>query len=252
MTIHEDRDRAGSFGEDAELYDRARPRYPDAMVSDLLGGEAPDVLDVGCGTGIAAEAFAARGCRVLGVEPDERMAAVARRKGLDVEVSELESWDPRRRAFGLVVSGQAWHWVDPVRGPAAAARALVPGGRIALFWNIGHHDDDTQAALDAVYARHAPQLVPEAVTLRRVGREGDAEALRLSGEYEEPEVRHYPWTRRHTAAEWVAKLPTHSDHRLLPDAVREALLADVAAVIEERGGIEVRYDTLVVTALRRR
>ncbi|MGW3626958.1 methyltransferase domain-containing protein [Streptomyces sp. NPDC000880] len=31
-------------------------------------------LDVGCGTGIAARQFQAVGCRVLGVEPDARMA----------------------------------------------------------------------------------------------------------------------------------------------------------------------------------
>lgn len=252
MTLYRERDRAGSFGEDAELYDRARPRYPSAMVDDLLGDGTPDVLDVGCGTGIAAEAFVARGCRVLGVEPDARMAAVARAKGIEVEVAAFESWESRGRTFGLVVCGQAWHWVDPVAGPAAAARALVPGGRFAAFWNVAYHDDDTQAALDEVYARHAPSLVREPVTLDEPGRQADAEALRRNGSFDEPELRHYRWTRRYTAAEWVAKLPTHSDHRLLPDAVREALLADVARVVDDRGGTtDVEYDTVVVTAVRR-
>jgi ubiquinone/menaquinone biosynthesis C-methylase UbiE len=51
---------AESFGTDAERYDRARPRYPDALVERIAAGSpGPDVLDVGCGTGIAARQFQA-------------------------------------------------------------------------------------------------------------------------------------------------------------------------------------------------
>ncbi|HVM67186.1 MAG TPA: hypothetical protein VMU14_20120 [Acidimicrobiales bacterium] len=38
------------------------------MVDGLLAGGAGDVLDVGCGTGIAGRLFAARQCSVLGVD----------------------------------------------------------------------------------------------------------------------------------------------------------------------------------------
>ena len=86
------------------------------------------VLDVGCGTGIAARQFQAAGCQVLGVDPDERMAELARRAGLDVEVATIETWDPAGRSFDAVIAGQAWHWVDPVAGAAKAAQAVRPGG----------------------------------------------------------------------------------------------------------------------------
>ena len=58
---HEDRERAESFGAVAELYDRARPSYPEALIDALLAGGAERVLDVGCGTGIAGALLAARG-----------------------------------------------------------------------------------------------------------------------------------------------------------------------------------------------
>ncbi len=93
------------------------------------------VLDVGCGTGIAARQFQAAGCQVLGIDPDERMAGLARRGGLEVEVATVETWDPAGRHFDTVIAGQAWHWVDPVAGAAKAAQALRPGGRLAVFWN---------------------------------------------------------------------------------------------------------------------
>jgi 2-polyprenyl-3-methyl-5-hydroxy-6-metoxy-1,4-benzoquinol methylase len=98
---------AASFGTDAERYDRARPAYPDAMIAAIAAAiPGPNVLDVGIGTGIAARLFKAHGCNVLGVEIDDRMAEVARRRGIDVETAKFEDWDPESRTFDAVVSAQ--------------------------------------------------------------------------------------------------------------------------------------------------
>jgi len=71
------------FGSDPERYDRARPRYPDARVQRIVAASpGPDVVDVGCGTGIAARQFQAAGCTVLGIEVDARTADPARRGAL--------------------------------------------------------------------------------------------------------------------------------------------------------------------------
>ena len=56
--IDADRDKLNrTFDHDAELYDQARPDYPDQIFDDLfaLGGLGHDatVLEVGCGTGQA-------------------------------------------------------------------------------------------------------------------------------------------------------------------------------------------------------
>src|SRR5580698_9900018 len=103
--IHRNRQVAESFGADPERYDRTRPSYPDAMVARIVAASpGRDVLDVGCGTGTAARQFQAAGCTVLGVEPDERMAAFARRTGVTVEVATIEAWDPAGRIFDAVVA----------------------------------------------------------------------------------------------------------------------------------------------------
>lgn len=100
---HRHREVAESFGSDPERYERARPGYPDAMVNRIVAASlGPDVLDVGCGTGIAARQLQAAGCRVLGVDPDARMADLARRHGVDVEVAAFEAWDPAGRDFDAV------------------------------------------------------------------------------------------------------------------------------------------------------
>src|SRR5919108_4120883 len=102
---HQARQVAESFGSDPDRYDRARPRYPDALVDRIVAASpGPDVLDVGAGTGIAARQFQAAGCTVIGVEPDARMAEFARRGGVEVEVATFEDWDPAGRVFDAVIA----------------------------------------------------------------------------------------------------------------------------------------------------
>ena len=69
------------FDDDADLYDRMRPPYPDAMFDNLAlltgTGDAAEVMEIGCGTGQATVGLAARGWRVTAVEPGVRLAEVA-------------------------------------------------------------------------------------------------------------------------------------------------------------------------------
>jgi ubiquinone/menaquinone biosynthesis C-methylase UbiE len=51
---HTDRRRAESFGATADAYDRYRPRYPQALLTELVADAGVRALDVGAGTGIAA------------------------------------------------------------------------------------------------------------------------------------------------------------------------------------------------------
>ena len=128
------RERSKLFDQEAERYDRCRPTYPDAVIDELLG-PAPaglDVLDVGCGTGIASRQMAQRGAKVLGVELAPRMAEIARGHGVDVELAAFEDWDAAGRTFDRVTSAQAWHWLDLPVATAKAASVLRPGGRLCL------------------------------------------------------------------------------------------------------------------------
>lgn len=255
--LFEDRSRAEAFGAVADLYDRVRPSYPPALFDALLGaGEsrrAIDVLDVGCGTGIAGVVLAARGCNVLGVEIDGRMAAVARAKGLSVEETPFERWDDAGRRFDLLVCGQAWHWIEPHQGTDKAAHVLRPGGQIALFWNLGDPSPAARERLAPVYAELEPELENYSMVLgRQAGREREGmAALEASGRFEDIRVREFPWQRTYTTAEWLGFLRTHSDHQVLDGPRLERLLTAVGEAIDDFGGsFEVEYEAVLVSARR--
>src|SRR5215467_9477189 len=105
-----------TFDEVAELYDRVRPRYPAQLIDDVITSAAltpqARLLEVGCGTGKATVDFAARGFRMVCLEPGANLARFARERlarFAHVEIVEqpLEAWEPEPESFDAVISAQA-------------------------------------------------------------------------------------------------------------------------------------------------
>ncbi|MEV1026375.1 class I SAM-dependent methyltransferase [Streptomyces sp. NPDC050264] len=249
---------AESFGTDPARYDRSRPRYPGALVRRIAASApGPELLDVGCGTGIASRQFREAGCTVLGVDVDARMAAFARDQGCTVEVAAFETWDAAGRTFDAVVAGQTWHWIDPAAGAAKAAGVLRPGGRLALFWNVYRPAPDLAEALREAHERALPDaprnpwarpaLDGYAAIFAKV-----ADGLRAAGGFDGPEEWRFDWEHRYTRDEWLEHVRTTGDaaHRT-PERTAD-LLARTGAVIDDAGGaFTMPYTAVVVTAARK-
>jgi SAM-dependent methyltransferase len=147
------------FSGRADLYARYRPTYPMAavdLVVERCALQSGDLLiDVGCGTGISSRMFAARGLRVLGIEPNEQMRGKA--EAVPFEGLSLEYRSGKAEATGLpvgcaaaVLAAQAFHWFDPVAALAEFYRILRPAGWVALLWNERDESDAATAAYGEV------------------------------------------------------------------------------------------------------
>ncbi len=127
----------------AGLYSQYRPAYPavalDFVMSRCNLSNQSILVDVGCGTGISSRLFAARGVRVIGIEPNADMrrqaeteshafatgwvAGVARpesSKGVDT----LQSLHALRKALGRATQG-----ADPPSMPPRLTAPSYQSGR---------------------------------------------------------------------------------------------------------------------------
>jgi SAM-dependent methyltransferase len=249
------------FDHEAERYDRCRPTYPDALIDDLLGPEPEglDVLDVGCGTGIASRQMARLGAQVLGVEVAPRMAEIARSYGIDVEVGAFEDWDPAGRAFDRVTSAQAWHWLDMPVATVKAASVLRPGGRLCLVWNAGYHPDELADALAEVYATVLPSGVHRLFRGYAANRSTDVKsgltsvfgAIAGVPDLGAPTEKWFPWAQAYHRDQWLDQLHSRSDHAALEPSVRDRLFEAIGAAIDGYGGSFVmNFETVLITATR--
>ena len=103
--------------------------------SGIRAGQS--VLELGCGTGSVTKLLLTTGAEVTAVDGSEHMLARARRRAPNATFvrSTLESFEPHG-AFDVVLFAFVLHELPGALRPQvirAAARALKPGGRIAIL-----------------------------------------------------------------------------------------------------------------------
>jgi SAM-dependent methyltransferase len=244
------RSRRKSFEEVAELYDRARPSYPDSVFDDLveLAGLADGgrVLEIGCGTGQATLPLAGRGLKIVCVELGERLAAIACRNLAafpDVEIvnAAFETWEPARAEFDAVMAFTAFHWIDADARYAKPASLLAPDGALAVvdtkhvlpsrgddFWVEVQADSDAVVPSD----RNRPPPHPDDVADRSL--EFEAAGFRSVS------VRRHFWDVTYGSDDYIAVLGTYSGNRALDPGTRGRLFERIHARIEAAPGRRVR------------
>lgn len=174
----------GPTNDPAESFDRSARAYEQLVALNRAGSERlvrslPDeafarVLDVGCGTGFATMQVIERGGvrEVVGVDPSPPMLQVfAEHLARHPEItSDLRAATADRTGVpdgwaDLVICTMALHWM-PDR-PAAIremARALRPGGVLALLAPGDRHDRPTVDIIEATGDPHMMRLATSIVS----------------------------------------------------------------------------------------
>ncbi|KAF8334181.1 S-adenosyl-L-methionine-dependent methyltransferase [Cantharellus anzutake] len=138
-----------------DLYDKARPSYPDetldALFASLPSKDSLNVLELGSGTGIFTRAllthrsFGPAVRELKAVEPSRGMREAFLKAVSDPRVSTYEgSFELTRVPDGwadLIVIAQAWHWCpDFNKAMFEFSRSLKPEGVVAFIWNMEDRD----------------------------------------------------------------------------------------------------------------
>jgi SAM-dependent methyltransferase len=137
VTLPAREDRARSFGEVADDYDRYRPGPPIEAARWVLGADTETVADLGAGTGGLTRSLVQLARRVVALEPDPRMRRVlaAHESGAAVVGALGEALPIASGSLDGVVASSSWHWMDPAVAGAEVARVLRPGGVFGLLWS---------------------------------------------------------------------------------------------------------------------
>ena len=131
----------------AEVYERARPGYPDeavAWVAERLGiGPGRDVLDLAAGTGKLTRQLVPLGACIVAVEPIDAMRAQLERvvPGVEAVAGTAEAIPLPDASVDAVTCAQAAHWFRADEAAREIRRVLRPGGGLALLWNVRDLDD---------------------------------------------------------------------------------------------------------------
>jgi SAM-dependent methyltransferase len=236
------------FGNNPELYDSMRPNFRDGLECEivdrcvqkaqLVGGK---VLEIGLGTGLGTEALLTRDMRVVGVEPDERMLAVARRRlggnsalqlinntfGGAVRSGELG------QGYDGVVAFTSIHWVIKECGlpqtAAMIADLLRPRGYlVAIHTPIEVFTEKSAQFINDSHDFLPPQLLRDLPRAEAIPPKDFSPYLRR--------VSYETWTVEEESSieEYIQALETYWEIQMLNMGTRKQLFADYCALSQAK------------------
>jgi SAM-dependent methyltransferase len=191
------------------LYDGAEGEDAREVAFDAVARVGPrTVLEVGCGPGELAERIQQElRCTVRAVDISERMVELARGRGVDANVGDVQSLPFEDASFDCAVAAwMLYHVPDLDRGLAELARVLRPGGRLVAV---------------TVSERH----LQEARKLARVDMTGRVSFSRENGQ--DVLERHFATVSRLDVDSWVTFDDREAVRRYIASMVTESARADL-------------------------
>ena len=247
---------AMSFDRVAPTYKTANVGYPEALIDaiiDLSGIPAGGrILEVGSGTGAATMPFAAKGYRIVCVEPGPNMVRVAREtfagnSNVRVDGSTFEAWPLERQAFDLVFSAHSLYWVKPNVRFVKTADALRSGGSLAYFKNV---EIPGEAPVDMAIRRVVERYMPYPQVRRKEEVERQFEA---TDHFDPPAKLMIPWSCEREAHLYVVSQSIRLDYYDIEEPKRSEFFAEMEKAIHAHGGrINVQYEAHLMISRRRR
>ena len=239
--------RAAEF---AALAEPANCREYVAMHQHLGVGPGVRLLDVACGSGLAAELALARGASCAGIDASHRLVAVARDRSpeADIRVGDMHAlpWDDG--SFDVVTSFRGI-WGTTPDALAEVRRVLRPGGRMGLtVW--GHIKASPGAWALKPFTLATDEKVANQAAMVSLGRPGVGEELLARWGFDEVQRVEIPFAWEFADPETYARAlassgPAYEAIQAVGEEAFEQYAVEVARQ-HVRDGLPLRAEIKVV------
>jgi len=151
------------FSDKAENYRKYRPVYPDVVIDKILENLILPITaaDIGAGTGISARQLAARGVKVIAIEPNAAMREAAQKdENVSLQNGTAEATNLPEKSVDLITCFQAFHWFKPEPTLLEFRRILKPQGRLAMVFGNLNRDDEFTRIYGEIISKAANNRLP--------------------------------------------------------------------------------------------
>lgn len=237
-------DKRYTFDLVAELYDKARPSYPQELFEVLFDkanlNEDSKILEIGPGTGQATMPLARKGLDILAVELGSNLAKHTRRNLKDfsnvkVVNNSFEQIELKNNSFDLVYSATAFHWVAENVRYAKTFDLLKAKGKIGIISTNHVSDEQGDKFLEvsrAIYDKYYPNRKSSSFQFPLTK---DITAEYLDTELFRPiHFQIFPVVVEYNAQEYRELLNTYSPTLVLSEDKRISFLEEIEGLINSK------------------
>jgi ubiquinone/menaquinone biosynthesis C-methylase UbiE len=236
----------------AQLYDATRPGYPSDIVEFMVTtaglAAGSTVLEVGCGTGQLTESLGCFGFNLTAIDIGPSLIAAARRRldgaAVSFEAASFEEFDAAGASFDLIVSGTAFHWIDPEVKFDKSVRLLRPGGWLALLGTEERYDDPFGMALLNMWAARSD----DGGAWVKQPKLTDAELMNATGLFERPIHRTHERRVTVPADAVIGVENTRATSLIWPDEVRRGFTEELRQRLRPEADVPLTQQTELTMA----
>lgn len=244
-----------TFDRIPEAFDKYRPRYCSELFDELktVCALAADkkVLEIGPGTGQAAEPVLKTGCDYTAIELGENFTthmqkAFGHYPNFHIINGDFETHPFADGSFDLVYSAATIQWIPEEIAFSKTFRLLKPGGYLAMFMTRSDEvsaDPALRSAIDRVYDEHFRVKQPYTCRL----------TYENALNYGFQDLRYTEWkkVRTLTTEEYLCYISTHCTHITLEEPYRSRFFTGIREAVNAAGGEIVITDTIPLYLVRK-
>jgi ubiquinone/menaquinone biosynthesis C-methylase UbiE len=238
----------GDFGTLSRSYDAARKGFPEESIDYIFektGKEKPDILDIGCGTGIATEQLVEKGAHTIGTDVDTDMIRQAQkdnRYDIEYNVAPAEKLPFPDATFDAVTAFSAFHWFANRGALNEIKRVLKPSG---YFFTINKNEaGDFKKENKKILQQFMEKELPD------VKKHYDPNSVLAENGFSDIEEKIFNVTEYFTPEEALSYIQTMSVWNLVLENKRRDVLSELLKrfnMATKKGKVERKLEIVVVS-----